>query len=252
MVDCAGLENRRPVRVRGFESHLLRRHPGFRWERQSYPMHGFFLFLAICQASVTLVGSLHAGSVYYDPKVSPAADDMETAFRTGAFDLQFALGPEISIQQTSALRPNIDYGLAVLRVGNMLDTVRGSGFFRGNDEVMLEAIGGPIYTGPGSALGGLSLMYRRNFVPPGARIIPYFDVGAGGVYSDAYHQKVQRALGSPFEFDLQAGLGLRYRISAKWSLDGEASYRHLSNANFASRNYGTNGFGGLVGFSYAF
>ena len=116
----------------------------------------------------------------------------------------------------------------------------------------MEAISGPIYTGPGTFLSGLSLDYRRNFVPPSARVVPYIDLGLGGVYSDASHQRTQRALGSPFEFDLQTGLGLRYRFDAKWSIDGEASYRHLSNADIASRNYGTNALGGLIGFSFSF
>lgn len=177
---------------------------------------------------------------------------MATAFQTGAMELQVELGTQVSIQNTSALRPNIDYGDAVVRLGYMLDTARGSSVLRGNDEVMLEAIGGPIYTGPGTALGGVTVIYRRNFVPASERLIPYIDLGVGGVYSDAYHQRIERALGSPFEFDLLVGLGLRFRLDSHWSLDAESSFRHLSNADLASRNFGTNAPGGLIGLSYSF
>ena len=219
----------------------------------AFPMNkGSFLLFAICLAATIFSCPLRGGTVPSDTKASPTADDMLAAFQRGALDLQIMLGAEESFQDTGPTRPNIDCGLTVIRFGYMLDAVRGSGFFRGNDEVLIEAVGGPIYTGPGTALGGLSLVYRRNFVPPSARFVPYIDLGVGGVYSDAYHQPTQHALGSPFEFDLQGGVGLRYRLDAKWSVDGEVTYRHLSNAGLAPRNYGTNALGGLIGFSCAF
>ena len=161
-------------------------------------------------------------------------------------------GAEISLQTTSVIRPNIDYQLTVLRLGYMLDTPHGSNFLRGNNEFMLEAVGGPIVQGPGSALGGLSIIYRRNFLSPGAKVVPYLNLGVGGAYSDAYHQPAQQALGSAVEFDLQASVGAHFRVSPRWSLDAEFAYRHLSNAHLAERNLGTNGIGGVLGFSRAF
>ena len=210
------------------------------------------ILLVTFGTGIAPVSSLHAGPSTVDPKAVPSTDEMGTAFLRGKLDLQVSLGAEESIQYTSPGRPNIDYGLAVARLGYMLDDARGPGWRRGNDEVMVEAIGGPIYTGPGTFLTGLSLIYRRNFVPSSARFIPYINLGAGGVYSDAYHQKSQRALGSAFEFDLQVGVGLRYRLNPRWSVDTEISFRHLSNADFSSRNYGTNALGGLIGIGYAF
>ena len=218
-------------------------------------MRGSSLVLLIfCLLSGCFTGRLRAGPLALDNEASaPArADDFAVAFLRGRLDLQITIGAEISIQDTSPLRPNIDYGLVAARFGYMIDTARGHGFFRGNDEVIIEAIAGPIYTGPGSALGGLSLIYRRNFVQPESRFVPYIDLGAGGIYSDASHQKIQRALGTPFEFDLISGLGLRYMMDSHWSIDLELSFRHLSNADFGNRNYGTNALGGLTGLSYSF
>lgn len=163
-----------------------------------------------------------------------------------------AEGVEFSLQSTSVIRPNIDYQLTVVRFGYMVDAPHGSNFLRGNNEFILEAIGGPVFQGPGSALGGLSIVYRRNFLSPGARVIPYLDLGAGGVYSDASHDRVQQALGTPFEFDLQAGVGVRFRLGLSWTVDAEFSYRHLSNAHIVDRNLGTNAVGGILGANYSF
>ena len=214
----------------------------------------FLALLVFCFFGCVLVTRLHAGpsSLDYKPPLAVKSDDFAAAFLRGKLDLQITIGAETSIQDTSQLRPNIDYGLVDARLGYMIDSAQGHGAFRGNDEIIIEAIAGPIYTGPGSALGGLSLIYRRNFVQPESRFVPYLDLGAGGIYSDAYHQRVQRALGTPFEFDLISGLGLRYMLDSRWSIDLELSFRHLSNADFGSRNYGTNALGGLTGFSYSF
>jgi opacity protein-like surface antigen len=174
-------------------------------------------------------------------------------FNAGTFELQVADGLEFSQQRTGPLRPNIDYELTVLRLGYMIDSPhQGGTFLRGNDEIQLEGVGGAIFTGPGKTLGGLSLVYRRNFLAPGARLVPYLSGGGGGVYCDSYLDHQQRALGSAFEFDLQAGLGLRYRLATRVTLDAEVTYRHLSNADTAARNFGVNSIGGVVGASFTF
>ena len=213
------------------------------------PKRPLFLPLAalvcIALASRALAGTSAAEAASPAPVTDPA-------FQRGAFDLQIAEACEISLQNTSAIRPNIDYQLTIIRVGYMLNTPHGSNFLRGNDEFLLEAEGGPIFHGPGSALGGLSIIYRRNFLSPGAKVVPYLNLGAGGVYSDAYHDKVQQALGGRFEFDLQASVGARFRLSPRWSLDAEFAYRHLSDAHITQRNLGTNAIGGVLGVSRAF
>ncbi len=187
-----------------------------------------------------------------DGKTTTPAATEDPIFHRGAWDLQVAEGVEFSLQNTSIIRPNIDYQLTIIRLGYMVDAPHGSNFLRGNNEFILEAVGGPMFQGPGSALGGLSVVYRRNFLSPGARLIPYLDLGAGGVYSDASHDRVQQALGTPFEFDLQAGVGVRFRLGLGWTVDAEFSYRHLSNAHISERNLGTNAIGGLLGASYSF
>ena len=210
-------------------------------------------FLFCLLACGLLSGGFAARAGEMDAKSKPApAVTTDPIFHRGAWDLQVMEGAEFSLQTTSRIRPNIDYQLTVIRLGYMIDDPHGSNFLRGNNEFIVEFVGGPMFQGPGTALGGLSFVYRRNFLSPGAKIVPYLDLGAGGVYSDAFHDKVQQALGSPFEFDLQAGVGVRFRLGLNWTVDAEFSYRHLSNAHIVDRNLGTNGIGGLLGASYSF
>ena len=180
-------------------------------------------------------------------------ETVDPIFHRGAVEIQVATGVEFSQQATDFERPNIDYAPTVVRLGYMVDSPHtGGSFLRGNDEFLFEAIGAGIFQGPGTAFGGLSILYRRNFLAPGARLVPYVTIGGGAVYCDAYHDRVQQALGSNFEFDLQTDVGIRYRISTHLTLDTEVAYRHLSNAHLVERNLGTNGIGGLVGLSYTF
>ena len=221
------------------------------------PFPSGLALLALCAATCLLLPChLHAGP----PDTASAKDTTPAAlaepdpiFHHGAFDLQLMGGAVFSVQARGTIdRPNFDYAPIVLRLGYMVNNVYGQGFFRGNDEVMIEGIGAPVFSGPGSGLGGLSLLYRRNFLAPNTTVVPYVTFGAGGVYNDVYHEHPQRIIGAAGEFDLQAAVGLRFRVSTHLTLDTEFSYRHISNADFADRNYGTNGIGGMVGLSYGF
>ena len=199
---------------------------------------------------VVLLGDAFGGPPTDTPPAP--APVVDPAFQKGAYDLQLASAFELSLQHTHLRVTNFDYELTIIRAGYMLDTPHGSNFLRGNDEIMLETEGGPIFHGYGSALGGLSIVYRRNFLSPGAKIVPYLNLGAGGIYSDAYHDKVQQSLGGKFEFDLQVSAGAHFRLSPRWSIDAEFAYRHLSDAFITERNLGTNGIGGVLGVSRAF
>lgn len=213
------------------------------------------LGLACAVAALWPCSPLRAGppeSTSADKNPVAAQEAPDAIFHHGAIDIQLMGGLLYSLQRTSPLRPNFDYAPVVLRLGYMLDNVYGEGFFRGNDEIMLEGLGAPVFVGPGDGLGGLSLLYRRNFLSPNARLVPYLTAGIGGIYTDAYHDRVQRALGAPGEFNLQAAAGLRFRVSTHLTVDTEFSYRHLSNAGLADRNYGTNAIGGMFGLSYGF
>jgi hypothetical protein len=101
----------------------------------------------------------------------------------------------------------------------------------------------------GSIIAGPSVLLRKDLRPSEASLIPYIQAGGGMVYTDADNDRSQRIIGRSWEFLLQAGLGGHYRISDKWLLDVEGGYQHISNARLASRNWGSNNFGVVVGFT---
>jgi hypothetical protein len=212
--------------------------------------------LPVLACSVALLCCGLAVPAQAGPPANEVASVPETdadLFHTGALELQAISGPLFSIQPTHSARPNFDYELTDVRLGYMLDTPRGHGFFRGNDEVMLEASGAAIFQGPGTAIGGASVLYRRNFVQPHWCVVPYFGGSLGGVYTDIYHDRVQRAIGAPFDFNLGAQLGIRFLLPhSPWTIDAEASYRHISDASITRRNDGIDAMGGLLGVSRFF
>ena len=137
-------------------------------------------------------------------------------------------------------------------------TTRGTmAWLRGSNEFLVELFGGPVTTGPGNYLAGGSLLWRYDFVQPVATSVqpqwtPYLQLGAGALDNDIWTGGQQREVGEAFEFVLQADAGVKYRINYEWAVSLEADFRHISNADLASRNEGLNSLGGLFQVSYFF
>lgn len=148
--------------------------------------------------------------------------------------------------------PSIDYVINTFRLGVMLNDPRGHGLFAGNFEFLGEAFGGGIVQGPGDVIAGATLIFRYNFVQPKARFVPYFQIGAGGVYTDIGEKESVGQISLPVEFNLQGIGGLRYFLNDRWSLIGEIGYRHISNAGLHSPNVGVDSIGGNVGVGFSF
>jgi opacity protein-like surface antigen len=113
-------------------------------------------------------------------------------------------------------------------------------------------LSGPVFDGFGDWLVGPAVWIRYNFVQPGWRVVPYLQGGLGLIFSDAYQDKSQDAIGTNPEFSVQAAIGARFLLDEHWSLDLEAGYEHISNADIAKRNDGVNALGASAGFTYFF
>ena len=203
-----------------------------------------FLFLPFVFV-LGAAGTIHAGE---EEGVS-----LEPDFTQGTYVLETLGGYLKSVSDTHLKeRPSFATALAAVRYGWMLDNPR-SGIFFGNEELLLEGSIGPILRGPGSVLGGAALQLRHNFVC-GHRpvLIPYLQIGAGLIASDASSDKSQFAIGLPIEFNLQAALGARWRLNRTWSINTEFAYRHISNAGLSSRNGGYDLVGGFIGLGRMF
>ncbi len=150
-------------------------------------------------------------------------------------------------------RPSIDYVVDSARVGLMLYNPTGPGILRGNVELLGEVFGGGIFHGPGNYVTGMSIFFRYNFIQPNARIVPYYQAGGGGVYTDIEHGAASgNAISQNWNFNLQSIGGIRFLINSQWSINLEASYRHISNAGLSDPNYGIDQVGGALGFGYKF
>ena len=183
-----------------------------------------------------LAACAQAGSEIAPPPDSPA----RALFDHGSHELQIGIGWNHSTASGGPLRPVVDDVAGALRLGWMLNSPGGTGFFRGNCEFLIEAVAGGIVEGAGSVLAGGTLILRYNFIKDSARWLPYIQAGLGAVYADAYRQRPQRLLGEGFEFTMQGEIGVRYLITPHTAVYVETGYRHISNAGLADRNLGLN------------
>jgi hypothetical protein len=150
-------------------------------------------------------------------------------------------------------RPEFDYSGVDLRLGIVLSPIMLDHTpLRGDFEFLVDGFADGVTKGYGNYLTGGSVLFRYNFFKPGSRIIPYIDLGGGGLHSDAAENPDQRLIGGNFEFLLQADFGVRFLLTDRWSILLEGGYQHISNADTASRNIGVNALGGRLGLGWLY
>lgn len=157
---------------------------------------------------------------------------------------------------SSSIGPSINsfnYLPITFRAGWMLTAPDDNdGDLRGNWECLTGLNVAPIISKYGHCLIGPSVYLRRNLVSPGSQFVPYAQIGAGFIVSDANKADWQHAIGSAMEAQFHAQIGCRYFISDNWSLDIEGGLQNINNLNLASRNAGVNAIGAQIGFTYHF
>jgi len=205
------------------------------------------VFLVILQFSP--VPARAGGSGEGEWEASPPA----ASFQKGTLSFQFLGGALFSPAPLAARTDVFDYGQANLRLGRVFGRFdHCGGSMRGAVEGIAELTVSRIFKGFGNYFAGGTVLVRYNLLRPGSRFVPYAQAGLGAVYSDASKDRSQTAIGQSFEFTPQCAVGLRYFIGRRWTLDGELSFQHISNAQLAERNGGINALGGLVGFTCFF
>jgi len=180
-----------------------------------------------CCLSISSCALVHAGEP--QPSAPPPIEQGE--FMKGTHEFETLVGYFKSVDTVippPVGRPPLETGLAAFRYGWMLN-------------------------GPGSYFAGGTLLLRHNFVWGQHPIfVPYFQIGAGFVGSDASSDHSQFSIGTPVEFNLQASLGTRWRLNHDWSINTEFNYRHISNGGLSSRNGGYDLVGGFIGLGRMF
>lgn len=200
--------------------------------------------LSVCVLFVFLV-ALPQHSVGGEPA------DSHALYQKDRISLQVVTGPMFASSVVGPDIPDFNYWLTNVRLGWMFTSPeQDGGFWNGNWEALLELSNSIIYDGFGDYVFGLSGLIRYNFADRESRFIPYLQAGFGLVYSDAYEDLSQGAIGQAVNFMPQAGVGFRYLVGKSWSLDAEALFQHISNAGMDERNDGVNAFGACIGISY--
>ena len=143
------------------------------------------------------------------------------------------MGAFFFFDTTQNQRPSIDFALDSLRLGIMLNNPWNLGPLSGNFEALGEVFVGGVFTGPGQRSGGSHTGFPLQFHPAtGASCSVPSKLAAGGVYTDIPEDESQGLISLPVEFNLQAGVGTRYLVNDRWSVNAR---RRLS-PHFQCRN----------------
>ncbi len=179
-----------------------------------------------------------------------AAEDYDT---NSPFSVQFTSGLLFSPVIQNGQRKVLNYSMTAVRLGYSLpDEREAKAGPMGSRELLFEAVYSSVTKGFGDYMAGLSFLFRYNFLGKNNRFVPYFQLGAGIVYNDIYKDGTQELIGQAIEFTPEASLGLHILMDRHWSVDLEAIFHHVSNANLADRNVGVNALGGLLCLTYYF
>jgi hypothetical protein len=180
-----------------------------------------------------------------DTKIS-----LEDHFNRGWHEATIGGGFEMTCV-TGEGRPIVNYAMGYANVGYFFYDVAGSGVIRGNLEFLPEVFGAGIYESPsagGDYIAGGTLYLRYNFIQKGWRVIPYLQGGAGLTSMNVDHGYD----GMNFNFNLDLGAGARFLVSRNWSINAEALFQHISNADLGEHNIGLNSLGPRFSVSWLF
>jgi hypothetical protein len=176
-----------------------------------------------------------------------AADPLEPGFHRGAQEAGTALGLGW-VPANGRDRCAHTFELSKFHYGWTLgDTFAPDHWCRGHWEILQEIFAGAQSHPQVRYLVGETTGLRYNFAT-GTRWLPYVDGGFGVLATDIGHPN----LGSVFEFNEFAGLGVNYFWRADCALNFEYRFTHLSNCGIAEPNGGLDGHIFYAGISWFF
>lgn len=192
------------------------------------------------------------------PAIPAAAEDIPNPefglFEKGQLALQVVAGAFQGPVFVKTQRPAFHFYQVNFRIGWILnDPVNPRFFFKGNFELLPEFTYSNVNGKVDGYFAGGGLLLRYNILSiQHKRLVPYMHAGAGIVRNNIYKDMTQKMIGHPTEFTLRGGVGIRFLIKDRWSLDLEGAIEHISNAGLAERNRGMNAGGFLMGITRFF
>ncbi|MFQ5846316.1 MAG: acyloxyacyl hydrolase [Candidatus Methylomirabilales bacterium] len=127
------------------------------------------------------------------------------------------------------------------------DPMGGKAWYRGNLELLGEGAFLVNFEPEDGFAGGITAMFRYNFLPKGGgNFIPFVEFGAGIIFLDIGLKSQQDG----FNFTPQGGVGFHYFVSERTAFTGEWRFHHISNAGIHSDNDGINDSLLMIGVSF--
>jgi lipid A 3-O-deacylase len=168
-------------------------------------------------------------------------------FTSGTHEVGFAIIGGFGVRAFGNLHPH-DLSLGSLHYGWIFSDVVAKGhWYQGNWELIGELFGGAQYNSHVAYLAGLAPGLRYNFIT-GTRFVPFVHGGVGATLTDIRGPD----LGSIFQFNLQAGVGIHWFWRENAAFTAQYRYMHLSNAGIRQPNQGVNAHAVFIGASWFF
>lgn len=211
------------------------------------------LLIFICLAFVPAFFFTHAEAqppsgdpAYASGSPTVGQDNIEHAFSKDSMDAGFGVGGGVGPRIFGSTVCH-NFVLGSVHLGRIMSDTKCAGtWYEGNWELLAEAFGGYQLNHGGASLAGLTPFVRYNFVNFHSRWVPFVEAGAGVSYTDISRPD----LSTDFEFNLQAGMGIRYFLCPHLAATLEARYMHISNAKIEFPDRGVNAAEFFLGLSW--
>ena len=132
------------------------------------------------------------------------------------------------------------------RIGKVLTSEIGKGWYMGNLELLLEPLYAHYYKPFDAEAAGGSFLFKYNFLSYG-RWMPYWDLGLGMLWTNLAPRIQEQS--TQFNFVLESGPGVDYFVTQDVAFMIGTRFHHISNAGLGDRNHGLNSILGYVGVS---
>ncbi len=195
----------------------------------------------LAQADEAATGGLDS------PRISLWKDAIGEGFTRGAREIDVSGGAGIGLKVMGSSQRH-DWVIGSADYGWIFTDLVGAGhWYQGNGELLGQVFGGEQFHPDHAYFVGVAPHLRYNLAT-GTRFVPFADVGAGATATDIRNGD----LSTPFEFNLQGGLGLRYFVLDNLALTFQWRYIHFSNAGMKVPNLGVNNSTFLLGMAWMY
>jgi hypothetical protein len=179
------------------------------------------------------------------PCIAHAQGNGTFIFNDAKRQCAFSMGYGNTYPGLGDTRTRVDDCDFILKYGYFLSEEKGTSWYRGRHELILEIPFYYVYKPESAIMTGINFLACWNFTGISSSMIPYVFAGGGPMYTNLDLS----GLGAKFNGNYQAGVGAYYFLAGNMALDFNIRYHHISNGGTASPNVPMNSTKVLVGLS---